>query len=95
MADAATCEVSRAQLWVLIIHGSKLNDCRVIDKKLINELIDDELDKINKKFKTWKEESGDKSLDKVSFNDAAKIFLEMITKENFDEFLTLPLYEKI
>tara|TARA_Y100000590_G_scaffold401933_1_gene487185 strand:- start:1361 stop:2971 length:1611 start_codon:yes stop_codon:yes gene_type:complete len=95
MADAATCEVSRAQLWVWIKHGAKLNDGRVIDKKLINELIDDELDKINKKFKTWKEESGDKSLDKVSFNDAAKIFLEMITKENFDEFLTLPLYEKI
>ena len=74
MADAATCEVSRAQLWVWIKHGAKLNDGRVIDKKLINELIDDELDKINKKFKTWKEESGDKSLDKVSFNDAAKIY---------------------
>ena len=95
MADAATCEVSRAQLWVWLKYATKLDDGRVIDKKLINELTDDELNKINEKFKTWKEETGDKSLDKVSFNNAAKIFLEMITKENFDDFLTLPLYEKI
>ena len=95
MADAATCEVSRAQLWVWLKYGAKLDDGRVVDKKLINELIDDELNKINKRFKIWKEETNDKSLDKVSFNNAAKIFLEMITKENFDDFLTLPLYEKI
>ena len=95
MADAATCEVSRAQLWVWLKYEAKLDDGRVINKKLINELIDDELNKINKKFEIWKEKTSDKSLDKVSFNNAAKIFLEMITKENFDDFLTLPLYEKI
>ena len=95
MADAATCEVSRAQLWVWLKYGAKLDDGRVIDKKLIDELINDELNKINEKFKIWKEKTGDKNLDKVSFKNAAKIFLEMITKENFDDFLTLPLYEKI
>ena len=31
----------------------------------------------------------------VSFENAAEIFKNMITKENFDNFLTLPLYEKI
>ena len=95
MADAATCEVSRAQLWVWLKYGAKLNDDRIIDKKLINELIDDELYKINEKFRIWKEETGDKNLDKVSFEKAAKIFKNMITKENFDDFLTLPLYEII
>jgi len=95
MADAATCEVSRAQLWVWLKYGAKLDDGRVIDRKLINELIEDELNKINEKFDAWKKETGDKSLDKVSFNNATKIFLEMITKEHFDDFLTLPLYEKI
>ena len=40
--------------------------------------------------------TGDKSLDHVSFDkDAAKIFKDMITKENFDDFLTLPLYENL
>ena len=95
MADAATCEVSRAQLWVWIKYKAKLNDGRIIDKKLINELIKDELHKIKKRFLSWKKRTGDKSLDHVSFEDAAKIFEKMITKENFDDFLTLPLYEKI
>jgi malate synthase len=95
MADAATCEVSRAQLWVWLKYKVKLDDGRVVDEKLIDELIKDELDKIKKRFATWKEKTGDKSLDHVSFESAAKTFKDMITKENFDDFLTLPLYEKI
>ena len=95
MADAATCEVSRAQLWVWIKYKAKLNDGRTINKELIDELIQDELTKIKKRFLDWKKKTGDKSLDHVSFEDAAKIFLNMITKDNFDDFLTLPLYEKI
>ena len=62
---------------------------------IVDELIKDELNKIEKKFLEWKKRTGDKSLDHVSFENAAKIFLDMITKENFDDFLTLPLYEKI
>ena len=95
MADAATCEVSRAQLWVWLKYKVKLDDGKIVDEKLIDKLIKDELDKIKKRFATWKERTGDKSLDHVSFESAAKIFKDMITKENFDDFLTLPLYEKI
>ena len=95
MADAATCEVSRAQLWIWLKYKVKLDDGRTIDIKLIDELIQDELKKIEKKFKIWKERTNDKSLDHVSFESAANIFKDMITKENFDDFLTLPLYEKI
>jgi len=95
MADAATCEVSRAQLWIWLKYKVKLNDGRIVDEKLIDELIKDELNKIKKRFNNWKKISGDKSLDHVSFENAAKIFKNMITKENFDDFLTLPLYEKI
>ena len=95
MADAATCEVSRAQLWIWLKYKVKLNDGRTVDEKLIDEFIKDELNKIKKRFTTWKEKTGDNSLDHVSFEDAAKIFKNMITKENFDDFLTLPLYEKV
>ena len=57
--------------------------------------LNNELNKIKKKFAAWKERTDDKSLDHVSFESAAKIFKDMITKENFDDFLTLSLYEKI
>jgi len=95
MADAATCEVSRAQLWVWLKYNVKLDDGRIVDEKLIDTLIKDELNKIKKRFAAWKEKTGDKSLDHVSFENAAKTFKNMITKENFDDFLTLPLYEKV
>ena len=95
MADAATCEVSRAQLWVWLKYKAKLDDGRIVNEKLIDKLIEEELNKIKKRFANWKEKTGDKSLDHVSFENAAKTFKDMITKENFDDFLTLPLYEKI
>jgi len=95
MADAATCEVSRAQLWIWLKYKAKLNDGRVVDEKLIDQLLKEELEKIKKKFLEWKEKTGDKTFTKVPFEKAAEIFKEMITKENFDDFLTLPLYEKI
>jgi len=95
MADAATCEVSRIQLWIWLKYKVKLDDGRIVDEKLIDKLIKEELNNINKKFSEWKERTGDKSLDHVSFDGAAKTFKDMITKNNFDDFLTLPLYEKI
>jgi len=95
MADAATCEVSRAQLWIWLEYKAKLDDGRVVDEKLIDKLIEEELNKIKNRFESWRKRTGDKSLDHVSFKNAAKIFKDMITKENFDDFLTLPLYEKI
>ena len=95
MADAATCEVSRAQLWIWLKYKVKLDDGRVVDEKLIDKLIEEELNKIKNRFESWRKRTGDKSLDNVSFKNAANIFKDMITKENFDDFLTLPLYEKI
>ncbi len=88
MADVATCEVSRAQLWVWLKYKVKLNDGRVINEDLIDKLIGEELNKTKKRV-------GDEIFEKVSFENAAKIFREMITKKDFDDFLTLPLYEKI
>ena len=65
------------------------------DEKLVDELIEDELSNINKRFSAWRERTGDKSLDHVSLENAANIFKDMITKDNLDNFLTLSLYEKI
>jgi len=88
MADVATCEVSRAQLWVWLKYNAKLDDGRTINEDLIDKLIAEELNKT-------KERVGDDVFKKIPFENAAKIFRDMVTKENFDDFLTLPLYEKI
>ncbi len=88
MADAATCEVSRAQLWVWLKYKAKLDDGRTVDEKLIDVLIKDELSKIKSRI-------GEKNFDSVPFVEASKIFKEMIIKKDFDDFLTIPLYEKI
>ena len=88
MADVATCEVSRAQLWVWLRYEVKLDDGRIVNKDLVDKLISEELNKTKKRV-------GDEIFKKVPFEDAAKIFREMITKKDFDDFLTLPLYEKI
>ena len=52
-------------------------------------------ERIKKRFEDWKKKTGDSSLDHVSFDGAAKTFRDMITKKDFDDFLTIPLYEKI
>ena len=88
MADVATCEVSRAQLWVWLKYKVKLDDGRIVNEDLIDKLITEELNKT-------KQRVGDENFKKISFEKAAKIFREMITKKDFDDFLTLPLYEKI
>ena len=88
MADVATCEVSRAQLWVWLKYKVKLDDGRIVDENLIDKLIAEELNKTKKRV-------GDEMFQKVPFENAAKIFRDMISKDKFDEFLTLPLYEKI
>ncbi len=88
MADVATCEVSRAQLWIWLKYKVKLDDGREINENLIDKLIAEELGKTKKRV-------GDEIFQKVPFEKAAKIFKDMITKNNFDDFLTLELYEKI
>jgi malate synthase len=88
MADAATCEVSRTQLWMWLKYKVKLDDGRLVDEKLIDELIEDELNKT-------KQRVGEKTFAMIPFMEASRIFKEMITKKDFDDFLTIPLYEKI
>src|SRR6201993_3827507 len=46
MEDAATAEISRAQVWQWIRHGAKLADGRVVDVALCGALLDEELGKL-------------------------------------------------
>ena len=77
MEDAATAEISRAQLWQWVQNGAKLADGRQIDRPLYEKLRDDELGK----------------LQAVSHVKEARKILDDLVLGEFVEFLTLPAYE--
>jgi malate synthase len=83
MEDAATAEISRAQVWQWIRHPrGVLSDGRKVTKELFRSVLDEELAKV-KRF------AGDK------FDTARELFDEITTNDEFVEFLTLPGYEKL
>src|SRR6266481_4014224 len=84
MEDAATAEISRAQVWQWIRHDAKLADGRTVDVALCRKLLDRELGKLRKA-------AGDGG----RYDDAAGLFRELIEAPAFPEFLTLPAYEMI
>lgn len=89
MEDAATAEISRAQVWQWIRHDKGiLNDGRKVTHELVNQLIDEELEKI-------KVEVGVERFEKGRFDEATKLFRQLIEQEEFIEFLTIPGYEKL
>ncbi|MFX1762267.1 malate synthase A [Paraburkholderia sp. A1RI-2L] len=86
MEDAATAEISRAQVWQWIRSPKgKLEDGRKVTAELVRELIPQELDKVKASV------GGDTQ----PYVRASQIFEQMSTSENFVDFLTLPLYEEI
>src|SRR5215471_15784179 len=46
MEDAATAEISRAQIWQWIRHGAKLADGRLVERDLCHDMIAEELQKL-------------------------------------------------
>jgi malate synthase len=48
MEDAATAEISRAQVWQWVRHKAKLSDGRTITKELVSETMVEELGKLEK-----------------------------------------------
>ncbi|HEY5678135.1 MAG TPA: malate synthase A [Myxococcales bacterium] len=79
MEDAATAEISRAQLWQWVQNKAKLEDGRTIDKKLYEQLRDDEMGKL----------SG------VPNAKEAQQILDGLVLGEFVDFLTLPAYERL
>ncbi len=87
MEDAATAEISRAQVWQWIRHeGGKLNDGRNITLELMEELKEEELAKIER-------EIGKEAFKKGRFQEATTLFTDLVRNDEFVPFLTLPGYE--
>ena len=88
MEDAATAEISRAQIWQWRKHASHLEDGRLVDSGLIRAVLDDELGKLRNTTDAaaWA---------RSRYDDAARLFLDLVEGEVFEEFLTLPAYRLV
>ncbi|MBS4175625.1 malate synthase A [Bacillus sp. FJAT-49736] len=87
MEDAATAEISRAQIWQWIRHPKGvLEDGRKITMEMYEEMRDEEMEKICRDI-------GDIEYRARRFDEAVQLFDRLIQEENFIEFLTIPGYE--
>ena len=88
MEDAATAEISRAQLWQWIAHGATLEDGRTVTRELVREILQEEMDRIHA-------EVGDEVWEQGRPEDTRAIFERVSLSDEFPEFLTLPAYEYV
>jgi malate synthase len=91
MEDAATAEISRAQVWQWIAHGETLEDGRPVTPDLVRELAVSELEKIRGEIgdDEWFEQEGRPDLSRALFEKVA------LSGDEFVEFLTLPAYDEL
>jgi malate synthase len=85
MEDAATAEISRAQIWQWLFQKAALDDGRVVTPELLESIYTDELSRIRQQL-------GPDSLENGRFPQAIALFREMSLSPTFEEFLTLPAY---
>ena len=88
MEDAATAEISRAQIWQWIRHGAALSDGRVVTAELFRALLDEEMAGLRQALPAAAFDGG-------RFAEAVQIFTDMSLSETFEEFLTLPAYRAL
>ncbi|HXG32096.1 MAG TPA: malate synthase A [Bryobacteraceae bacterium] len=86
MEDAATAEISRAQVWQWIRHEARTSDGRPVTPARVRRVIAEELEKL-------RELLGPERFDSGRFELAARLFDDMMTHGNFQEFMTLAAYE--
>jgi malate synthase len=80
MEDAATAEISRAQVWQWLRHGARLSDGRNITHDFVNQVIAEERDKLKQRSGAGK------------FDLASQLFDQMMTGGEFPDFMTLAAY---
>ncbi len=87
MEDAATAEISRAQVWQWIRSPrSVLDDGRPIEMDLVLTLIAEEVPKL-------RDEVGEAAFAAGRYQEARDLFVELTESDAFEEFLTLAAYD--
>ena len=80
MEDAATAEISRAQVWQWLRYSAHLNDGRPVSESMVKEIIHQRAAELGS--------NNDKKL-----LQAAKLLEDLTTNPEFAEFLTLASYD--
>lgn len=80
MEDAATSEISRAQLWQWLKHKCVLHDGRPFTRELFLQILKEELEKLG-------------GASKSRLGQASAILEKLVLAEEMEEFLTIPAYE--
>jgi malate synthase len=87
MEDAATAEISRAQLWQWRRHGVRLEDGTAVTGDLIGREIDRQLE-------AWRHEVGDNFFAAGRYAEAAGLLSELVMADDLPDFLTIPAYRR-
>ncbi len=88
MEDAATAEISRAQIWQWVRHGQTLQDGRPVTREFVREIVREENDKVRAAM-------GEEAYADGRYEDAAQLMIDLVEQPVFEEFLTLPAYERV
>jgi malate synthase len=80
MEDAATAEISRAELWQWVQRTAVLDNGTVITKEYFQTILNEELAKLG-------------SLSQGRYASAVKLLQELVLATQFTEFLTTPAYQ--
>ncbi|GHC51990.1 malate synthase A [Ulvibacter litoralis] len=85
MEDAATAEISRAQLWQWLKHKVVLEDGRTLTKSLYTELRTEELKKVEAYITKSK-------MPDTLLGTALQLFDDLVLADTFEDFLTTKAY---
>jgi malate synthase len=88
MEDAATAEISRAQVWQWIKHQARLEDGSVVSPDRFLSVVAEEMERV-------RAEIGDERFARGKFQEARKLFERLSLAPKFEDFLTLPAYELV
>ena len=83
MEDAATAEISRAQVWQWIHYGITLEGGTVATPDLLKRIIGEEMQRV-------RQEVGAATYDAGRFQEAVRIFTDLSLADDFEDFLTVP-----
>ncbi|MGA2199423.1 MAG: malate synthase A [Nitrososphaerales archaeon] len=87
MEDAATAEISRAQLWQWIRHGASLADGRKVTLEMVRSMIAEEASRLSA--------MGDGLGPSTRIALAARLLGSLVGANVFPDFLTIPAYREL
>ncbi len=88
MEDAATAEISRAQVWQWVRHRVVLDDGTRVDGSRVRRLLGEEIARVRGEVGAGRFAAG-------RFDEAQQLFAELTLGPTFQEFLTLGAYERL